>query len=456
MIKRGFREKSALIFFSLWLTVLGIRSFLFEAWGDDGHYPALFINGIHVHHFIIGFFFLLIASVLYYGLRKRYEFFTLLLLGSGLGLIFDEFTYWTRFQFDYWGIQNFWLTVAIALIFLFLAIFPEREPRDRLIPKTIHRNPLNPSVSVVIPAFNEGKFLAKSLDSFSNQDYTNFELIVVDNNSTDDTAEIAKNFGAKVIFEPRQGVGAARDRGFREARGEIIATTDADTIVPEDWLSRIGREFESDKKLVAFGGFSILYSGPLLARVALAYFTYPIFLVERIFSGGWSIAGANLAVRKSAFLEIGGFRTDLHVNEDLDLSQRIAAVGKVRLDPDFLVKTSGRRYKHGLIWGLTAYFPVWASKVFFKRERRARLSTIRHERSLLRGLSFLPLILSGIFLFSLFSFQNPTIAQARAVEFTREKISLAERKLKLEKQELRHSLAGIKRPKIPNDNSFYD
>jgi len=213
-------------------------------------------------------------------------------------------------------------------------------------------------------------------------------------------------------------------------------------------LLRISQEFENDKRLVAFGGFSILYSGPLLARVAIAYFTYPIFLVDRIFSGSWSIAGANLAVRKSAFLEVGGFRKNLRVNEDLDLSQRIAAVGKVKLDPDFLVKTSGRRYKHGLIWGLTTYLPSWILRVFFKKENKARLPTIRHERSFTRGLSFLPLILSGVFLFSLFSFQNPTVAQARAVEFTREKISLVEYKVELEKQKLERSLAGIKKSKI--------
>ena len=73
---------------------------------------------------------------------------------------------------------------------------------------------------MVIPAFNEDQYLAKNLLSVINQEFQNFELIVVNNNSADRTAEIAECFGAKVIFEPRQGVGFARQAGFLEAKGK--------------------------------------------------------------------------------------------------------------------------------------------------------------------------------------------------------------------------------------------
>lgn len=88
-----------------------------------------------------------------------------------------------------------------------------------------------PAVSVVIPAYNEERYLAACLTSLQKQTLKNFETIVVDNNSTDKTAEIARRFGAKVVKELKQGIIPARERGFREAKAEIIARTDADTIV---------------------------------------------------------------------------------------------------------------------------------------------------------------------------------------------------------------------------------
>src|SRR5215207_10515133 len=95
-------------------------------------------------------------------------------------------------------------------------------------------------LSVVIPAYNEGSYLDASLTSLRQQDFSgSYEVIVVDNNSTDDTAAIASAHGARVLHEPRRGVCVARERGTRAARGEIVISTDADTVHPADWLTRL-------------------------------------------------------------------------------------------------------------------------------------------------------------------------------------------------------------------------
>lgn len=273
-------------------------------------------------------------------------------------------------------------------------------------------NSVRPLISVVIPAFQEEKFLPKVLQSVLGQEYKNFELIVVDNNSSDKTAEIAEKFGAKVIFEPRQGAGFARQAGFLAARGSIIATTDADAVLPKNWLSRIVQEFKKDKNLVAFGGLHTLYSGPITAKLAVSYFIYFVWLLDKFFSGGWSLPGANSAFRKSSFLKIGGFNTDIFLGEDADLSQRLKNIGKVVMDSNFRVQVSGRRFRYGFLFGLFVYVPNYLARIIFKKNKFMRFPAVRKESSLIGKLYFIPLLLLVIFLSSLLFFSNPSIARA--------------------------------------------
>jgi glycosyltransferase involved in cell wall biosynthesis len=270
----------------------------------------------------------------------------------------------------------------------------------------------NPKISVVIPAFNEEKFLPKCLESLKNQDFKDFEMIVVDNNSTDKTVEIAKKFGAIVFSEKNQGVAFARQKGFLKARGKIIASTDADTILSQNWLSRIFEEFQRDESLLAFGGSCILYSGPFSAKLAARYFFPFLLRLDKIFSGGWNLMGSNFAVRKSAFLKIGGFNTNLKLNEDIEISHRLRKVGKVILDPNFKVKTSGRRYRHGLIFGLINYAPSTIFRFLFKKyDKFQNFPPVRKEESLIGKFSF-PIISLFVFLFLLFHLSTPKMVLA--------------------------------------------
>jgi glycosyltransferase involved in cell wall biosynthesis len=98
-----------------------------------------------------------------------------------------------------------------------------------------------PGISIVIPAHNEGKRIARCLEALRNQslDRGQYEVIVVDDGSEDDTVDVAARQGARVVRQPRKGAAAARNRGIDEARGEIILFTDADCIPEEHWAERL-------------------------------------------------------------------------------------------------------------------------------------------------------------------------------------------------------------------------
>ncbi|MBI2958619.1 MAG: glycosyltransferase [Chloroflexi bacterium] len=419
------REHLALTFLSYCIIVIFARSLVFFAQVSGGVGPQFILSGIHIHHFVYGIVLLLAALLIHKksaggrcGLRA-------MMVGSGLGLVLDETSLWLPPGPDgYWAVQNLLLVVVVGAI-LMLRVFPVPLPLRRKKPLTSaaalparpapHKNPENPYLSVVVPAYNEGQLLNRTLESLLGQSYKDFELIVVDNNSSDNTADVARSFGAIVIREERQGVSHARQRGFMEARGQVIATTDADTVVPAGWLARIAHEFKKNDDLAAFGGLYTLYSGPITARLAIAYLSLPAWKMDRFFCRGWSLPGANLAVRSSTFRKIGGFNTRLKLCEDVDLSHRLKALGRVVLDPKFLVSTSGRRFRNGFLRGMSTYGPNAAARMLFKKHKFDRLPTIRGEGPLARKLAFAPALAALIFLFSMYYVSNPKIAESRPV-----------------------------------------
>jgi len=178
-------------------------------------------------------------------------------------------------------------------------------------------------ISVVIPAHNEEKFIKATLDSLIKQDFKEkFEIIVVDNNSSDKTSEIAKSYGAKVVFESRPGIVFARQAGFNIASSEIIVSTDADTILPSDWLSKIYSTFKNRPKIVGITGFYELY-GAKSPKTVLINLFLPI--VKNL---SWFVAkkgyflGSNFAIKKSVFNKIGGFNPNILWGEDVEIGMR--------------------------------------------------------------------------------------------------------------------------------------
>src|SRR3989344_7027794 len=122
-------------------------------------------------------------------------------------------------------------------------------------------------ISVVIPAYNEEKHIGSCLEHFLKQEEKADEIIVVDNNSTDNTAKIANKYGAVVVREVKQGMIHARNTGFNSATFEIIARTDADTYVPKNWIKLIKDNYAKNKNLAGLSGPASFYDFPISSKL---------------------------------------------------------------------------------------------------------------------------------------------------------------------------------------------
>lgn len=182
---------------------------------------------------------------------------------------------------------------------------------------------LYPFVSVVMPAHNEEQYIAECLQSLKSQSYPpdKFEIIVVDNNSTDRTAEIAASFGAIVLHKEKGPVGAVRNHGVKHANGEIIAFIDSDCVAPPQWLPSGAMLIEKNPS-IAFGGGCYLREKP--------FFFEKYWLLSNNNKGTLPkhLIGATLFISKKLFLAAGMFDETITSGEDTKLSTAIITIGK--------------------------------------------------------------------------------------------------------------------------------
>ena len=228
-------------------------------------------------------------------------------------------------------------------------------------------------LSIVIPAYNEASGISKTLDSILAQQYTeNFEVIVVDNNSTDTTAAIAKSYAdrlnLKVLHEPQVGRGAARAAGFAAASGSIICSTDADTIVPSDWLIKITEPL-SGPGIVAVAGTSKITEGTPLQNTIFNWLQPTLGHLFEFFHGYIWLTGCNASVRKDAYIKTGGFNRDLNALEDADMGRCLSNIGRIRHITYVPVTSSARRFKGGFVKGLLHYVKPYLHMYLLKKDR---------------------------------------------------------------------------------------
>jgi len=203
-------------------------------------------------------------------------------------------------------------------------------------------------ISIVIPVYNEGEALEACLEAISRQVLQPFEVIVVDNNSTDDTAFVARSYPfVTLLAEPRQGVSHARNRGFNAATGDIIGRIDADTILPEDWTATLAGIF-IDKSISAVSG-SAHYYDFALAGVADrfdGYFRNYLALKLKQDNFLW---GANMGVRRSAWRQIRRHLcSQRYMHEDFDLGIHLQEHGyRVAYSAELRAGVSSRRIDTG-------------------------------------------------------------------------------------------------------------
>jgi glycosyltransferase involved in cell wall biosynthesis len=210
-------------------------------------------------------------------------------------------------------------------------------------------------VSVIIPAHNEEHYIADTLDAVLAQNYRDFEVIVVDNASTDATSTIVAQYpNARYFFEPRLGSQYARECGRRHAHGDIIANLDADSIPDTDWITKALKYFNTSK-VVGVGGSVDYFDGSRTLRTFLygvQRFVYPPFhiLFQTLRMGAVMLA-ANVFIKASALQAIGGYDTSItFYGDDTDTAKRLISIGKMVYKPSLCIKSSARRFNtHGII-----------------------------------------------------------------------------------------------------------
>jgi len=199
---------------------------------------------------------------------------------------------------------------------------------------------------VVVPVRNRELTIQPLLDSLQKLDYdrNKVEVIVVDGNSTDKTQEIVKKYPVKLVVKKRKGLNLARNTGIKCAKGEIVAFTDSDCIVPPNWITKIVENFK-DPQVSCVGGSAKALDNDFISQYAdnsivrlMPFFTKREEL-EKVKPFFRHPAGCNMAFRRKVAEEVGYF--DEHIQygfDEVEFADRICRAGyKMVLDPDVLV-----------------------------------------------------------------------------------------------------------------------
>jgi peptidoglycan-N-acetylglucosamine deacetylase len=218
------------------------------------------------------------------------------------------------------------------------------------------------TISVIIPAYNEELYLSKTLESLKKLHTQPNEIIIVDGNSTDKTVKIARTFGAKIITVKQRGIGLSRNMGLKKAACDIVAFTDADTLVNQLWLDKIVTNLSKPNVIATYGGYKVTHVDEGFFYINFINFINPIIIKTANYLGLYLGGGQNIAFLRKKGLEAGGFPSDFKSVEDFEMLRRLSKVGKVFYDDSNYVRSSGRRAYEGPkmilreIKGMIVYF----------------------------------------------------------------------------------------------------
>ena len=204
------------------------------------------------------------------------------------------------------------------------------------------------TISVVIPVFNDAQFLKACLEALSKQTRQPDEVIVVDNNSVDASAAVARSFGATVIAQPVQGIAPSSAAGFDAATGDLIARLDADSVPPADWLERIEKLSRSAGPLTVVTGPGVFYgSSRVVASLGATLYLGTFFRSLRALLGHYPIFGSNFMMSRELWMRVRGsvHRSEGPIHDDIDLSYQLQPDMSVFFASSIAVGISGRPFE---------------------------------------------------------------------------------------------------------------
>jgi glycosyltransferase involved in cell wall biosynthesis len=253
-------------------------------------------------------------------------------------------------------------------------------------------------LSVVVPCYNEADYVGHAIQSLQQQEFDGaYEIVVVDNNSTDATADIARRLGVRVVTHLEPGVCGARQAGAEASTGEIIVSTDADTVHAPDWLAKIDRAFRADERVAAVVGPCRYLDGPLWGRGFARLLFGAVGLMYRLTGRTFYVSATNIAFRRDRW---SGYNVTLtQGGDELDLLRRLRAEGTVVFDRTNPTLTSGRRFTRGIFYNLVfSLFVFYIGAYVLNRLTGRRLigsapafrdSRVRNARLLPAGVTLL-------------------------------------------------------------------
>lgn len=211
-------------------------------------------------------------------------------------------------------------------------------------------------LSVVVPAFNEEKclsnYLPRTIDALKTNQHAlgSWELIVCDNNSTDDTAALAQSLGAKVVHEPINQISRARNCGASAASGEWLLFIDADSYLNPEFVKNLCT-YLPRKHLAGLGATIKVVDGQWWYKWSFAFAVNLVIRIRKL------AAGTCILVRKDLFVAVGGFPTTHYILEELEFVKQVKSIAhKQGLSFDLITSTpcltSGRKGDLYGFWGI--------------------------------------------------------------------------------------------------------
>lgn len=246
---------------------------------------------------------------------------------------------------------------------------------------------------MIIPAYNEENYIGKTLEALRRQDYANFEVLVVNNASTDRTAEVVTSFifrnqlhfQFRLLHERQQGTQCARECGRKLASGDIIAQLDADCLPPSNWIST-GVHLLQAKKVVAVAGpydyFDSRFFVRALTSVSQLLLLQPLNRLVQLFRKGGVIIGGNVFIRAAVLERCGGYNTALSFyGDDVDIAVKVSRYGVIYFTNKVMVKSSSRRYHAAGFFQVQAkYTRAFLQTLFYKGLSQQESRELVHPR----------------------------------------------------------------------------